>query len=191
MRNPSPLEREYSLRKIGMSWWRQLNNTMKTNYKQTYSYASAFLPLLRYVTTRNLAVAMFIAVALLGTTRGSETEKTPLAKGRATAEQLSQGSLMVYSVMDRFDDDDVVYYEYSPYAIYTTNGKLFRHVENRVSSSDQIPQAVTLPAGSYVIEARSATDVYVRVPVVIKAGRQTILDLGSRGKEPSSGIVRN
>jgi len=164
---------------------------MKTNYKQTYSYASAFLPLLRYVTTRNLAVAMFIAVALLGTTRGSETEKTTLAKGKATAGELSQGSLMVYSVMDRFDDDDVVYYEYSSYAIYTTNGKLFRHVENRVSSSDQIPEAVTLPAGSYVIEARSATDVYVRVPVVIKSGRQTILDLGSRGKEPSSGIVRN
>jgi hypothetical protein len=103
----------------------------------------------------------------------------------------AQGSLMVYSVMDRFDDDDVVYYEYSSYAIYTINGRLFRHVENRVSSSKQIPEAVTLPAGSYVIEARSATDVYVRVPVVIKAGRQTILDLGSRSKDSSTGIARN
>jgi len=130
-------------------------------------------------------------VALLGTTRGNETEKTVLANGNAKAGQLSRGSLVVYSATDRFDDDDVVYYEYSSYAIYTINGKLFRHVENRVSSSDQIPKAVTLPAGSYVIEARSATDVHVRVPVVIKAGRQTILDLGSRGKEPSSGIARN
>jgi hypothetical protein len=113
------------------------------------------------------------------------------AKGSAKAAELSQGSLMVYSVMDRFDDDDVVYYEYSSYAIYAINGKLFRHVENRVSSSDQIPEAVTLPAGSYVIEARSATDVYARVPVVIKPGRQTILDLRLRGKQPFSGIVRN
>ena len=154
---------------------------MKTNHKQTYSYISTVMPLLRYVTTRNLAIAMFVAVALLGTTRGNETEKMAMAKGSAKVAELSPSSLMVYSVMDRFDDDDVVYYEYSPYAIYTINGKLFRHVENRVSSSDQIPEAVTLPAGSYVIEARSATDVYVRVPVVIKAGRQTILDLGSRG----------
>ena len=149
------------------------------------------MPLLRHVTTRNLAIVMFVAVALLGTTRGNETEKTVLANGNAKAGQLSRGSLVVYSATDRFDDDDVVYYEYSSYAIYTINGKLFRHVENRVSSSDQIPKAVTLPAGSYVIEARSATDVHVRVPVVIKAGRQTILDLGSRGKEPSSGIARN
>jgi hypothetical protein len=164
---------------------------MKTNHKHTCSYASTFTPLLRYLTTRNLAVALFVAVALLGTTRGNETETTAPAKGMAKAGQLSQGSLMVYSVMDRFDDDDVVYYEYSSYAIYAINGKLFRHVENRVSSSDQIPEAVTLRAGSYVIEARSATDVYVRVPVVIKPGRQTILDLRLRGKQPFSGIVRN
>ena len=149
------------------------------------------MPLLRQVTTRNLAIAVFVVVALLGTTRGSQTEKMAMAKGSTKAAEFSQGSLMVYSVMDRLDDDDVVYYEYSSYAIYTINGKLFRHVENRVSSSEQIPEAVTLPAGSYVVEARSATDVYVRVAVVIKAGRQTILDLGSRSKKPSSGIARN
>jgi hypothetical protein len=164
---------------------------MKTNHKQTYSYASRVTPLLRYVTTRNLAVAMFVAVALVGTMRGNEAEKMAMAKVSAKAAEVSQGSLMVYSVMDRFDDDDVVYYEYSSYAIYTINGKLFRHVENRVSSSDQIPEAVTFPAGFYVVEARTATDVYVRVPVVIKAGRQTILDLGSRGRKPFGGIVRN
>ena len=162
---------------------------MKTNHKQTYSYVSRFTPLLRYMTTRNLAIAMFFAVALVGTTRGNETGEIALAKGEAKAGQLSQGSLMVYSVMDRFDDDDVIYYEYSSYAIYTINGKLFRHVENRVSSSDVIPEVVTLPAGSYVIEARSETDGYVRVRVVIKAGRQTILGLDSR--ESPSGIARN
>ena len=124
---------------------------------------------------------MFVAAALVGTTRGSDTEKMAMAKGSPKPAQLSQGSHVVYSVMDRFDDDDVTYYEYSSYAIYTINGKLFRHVENRVSSSDLIPEAVTLPAGSYVIEARSVTDIYVRVPIVIRAGRQTILDLDPRG----------
>jgi hypothetical protein len=154
---------------------------MKTNHKQTYSYASTFMPLLRYVTTRNLAVAMFVALALIGTTRGNETEKTALAKCKATAGQLSQGSLVVYSATDEFEDGEVPYNAHSSYTIYTTAGKLFKNVENHISRSDEIPEVVTLPVGTYVIEARSERDGYVRVPVVIKAGRQTILDLDSRG----------
>ena len=147
------------------------------------------MPLLRHVTTRNLAVAMFIAVALLGTTRGNETEKTALAEGKATAAQLSQGSLVVYSATDAFEDGDVPYYAHSSYAIYATNGKLFKNVENHISRSDEIPEVVTLPVGSYVIEARSEREGYVQVRVVINAGRRTILDLDSR--ESPSGIVRN
>ena len=160
---------------------------MKTNHKQTYGYASTLMPLLRYVTTRHLAVAMFIAVALLGTTRGNETEKTALAKGEAKAGQLSQGSLVVYSATDAFDDGDVAYYAHSSYTIYTADGKLFKNVENHISRSDEIPAVVTLPVGSYVIEARSERDGYVRVRVVIKAGRQTIVDLDSTGKESPRG----
>src|SRR4029453_5395849 len=95
---------------------------MKTNHKQTYSYASTFMPLLRYVTTRNLAVAMFVALALIGTTRGNETEKTALAKCKATAGQLSQGSLVVYSATDAFDDGEVLYYELSSFAFTTPEG---------------------------------------------------------------------
>ena len=156
---------------------------MKTNHKQTYSYASRFTPLLRYVTTRNLAVAMFVALALLGTTRGNETEKTRLAKAMAKAGQLSQGSLQVYSATDTFDDGDLPYYAHSSYVIYTTDGKLFKNVANHISSSDEIPEVVTLPVGSYVIEARSERDGYIRVRIVIKADRQTIFDLDSRDKE--------
>jgi len=134
---------------------------------------------------------MFIAVALLGTTRGNETGKTALAKGAPNAGQLSQGSLVVYSATDAFDDGDLSYYPHSSYAIYTTNGKLFKNVENHISSSDEIPEVVKLPVGSYVIEARSERDGYVRVRVVIKAGRQTIVDLDSTGKESPSVIAHN
>ena len=123
---------------------------------------------------------MFVALALLSTTRGNETEKTALARGKATAGQLSQGSLVVYSATDAFDDGGVPYYAHSSYAIYTTYGKLFKNVENHISRSDEIPEVVTLPVGSYVVEARSERDGYVRVRVVINSGRQTILDLDSR-----------
>ena len=153
---------------------------MKTNHKQTYNYASTFTPLLRQVTPRNLAVAMFVAVALLGTTRGSETEKMAPTTGTAKAGQPSQGSLVVYSATDAFDDGDVPYYPHSSYAIYATNGKLLKNVENHISNSDEIPEVVTLPAGYYVVEARSERDGYVRVRVVIKVGRQTTIDLDSR-----------
>jgi hypothetical protein len=164
---------------------------MKTNHKHTCSYAYTFTPLLRYVTTRNLAVAMFVALALLGTTRGNETEKTAPAKGMAKAGQLYQGSLVVYSATDAFEDGDLPYYAHSSYTIYTTDGKIFKNVENHLSRSDEIPDVVRLPVGSYVIEARSERDGYVRVRIVIKAGRQTILDLDSRGKESPSGIALN
>ena len=134
---------------------------------------------------------MFVALALLSTTRGNETEKTALARGKAAAGQLSQGSLVVYSATDAFDDGGVPYYAHSSYAIYTTDGKLFKNVQNHISNNDEIPEVVTLPVGSYVIEARSESDGYVRLRVIIKAGRQTILDLDSRDEESPRGIARN
>ena len=154
---------------------------MKTKDKQTYTYISTVTPFLRHVTPRNLAVAMFIAVALLGTTRGNETEKTAPTKGTPKPGELSQGSLVVYSATDEFEDGDVPYYSHSSYAIYTTAGKFFKNVENRISRSDEIPAVVSLPAGAYVIEARSEKRGYVQVRVSIKTGQQTILDLDSRG----------
>ena len=159
---------------------------MKTNHKETYSYRSTLTPLRRYVNTRTLAFAMFVALALLGTTRGNETKKT--ASAHAQARELSQGSLEVYSATDEFNDGDVPYYAHSSYAIYTTNGKLFKNVENHISRSDEIPEVVTLPVGSYMIEARSDRDGYVRVPVAIKAGQLTVLDLdlGKRDRQSVS-----
>src|SRR5205807_456041 len=150
---------------------------MKTDHKQTYRCVAPFMPLLRHVTTRNLAIVMFVAVALLGTTRGNETEKTVLANGNAKAGQLSRGSLVVNSATDPFDDGDLLYYAHSSYAIYATDGKLLKNVENHMSRSDEIPELVTLPLGSYTVEARSGNSGYMRVPVQIKPGRQTIVDL--------------
>ena len=103
----------------------------------------------------------------------------------------AEGYLLVYSATDEVSDGDLVFNPHSSYLIYTPDGKLFKNVENHMSRSDEIPEVVRLPAGSYVIEARSEKDGYVRVRIVIKAGRQTILDLDSRGKESPSGIAAN
>jgi len=50
-------------------------------------------------------------------------------------------------------------------------------VENHMSRSDEIPDIVRLPAGSYIVDARSTNNGYVRVRVVIKPRRQTVLNL--------------
>jgi hypothetical protein len=91
--------------------------------------------------------------------------------------QLPQGYLKVYTATDEFDDGSLAYHAHSSYAIYTTDGKVFKNVKNHISLSDEIPELVALPVGSYTVQARSERDGYVRVPVVIKAGRRTILNL--------------
>ena len=89
---------------------------------------------------------------------------------------LPQGYLLVYSATDRFDDGGTFYYPHSSFSIYTTDGKFFKNVENHISRSDEIPALVTLPAGSYTILLRSENRGYIRLPIVITAGRRTILD---------------
>ena len=90
--------------------------------------------------------------------------------------ELRQGYLLVYSATDRFDDGGTFYYPHSSYSIYTTDGKFFKNVENHISRSDEIPALVTLPVGSYTIQLRSENRGYIRLPIVITAGRRTILD---------------
>ena len=104
---------------------------------------------------------------------------------------LAEGYLLVYSATDEFSDGDLVFNAHSSYLIYTTDGKSFKSVENHMSRSDEIPQRVSLPAGSYIVEARSANKGYVRVRVMIKPSRLTLLDLDSGDKGSSSGIARN
>jgi hypothetical protein len=97
------------------------------------------------------------------------------AKLNAQAE-LPQGYLLVYSATDRFDDGGTFYYPHSSYSIYTADGKFVKNVENHISRSDEIPALVTLLAGSYTILLRSENRGYIRLPIVITAGRRTILD---------------
>jgi len=105
--------------------------------------------------------------------------------------RLAKGYLMVYSATDEVSDGELPFNPHSSYLIYTADGKLFKSVENHMSRSDEIPDIVRLPAGSYIVEARSANNGYVRVRVVIKPSRQTVLDLDSTGKKSPSGIASN
>jgi hypothetical protein len=152
------------------------NKTMKTDHKHTCSSASALTAVLTYVNPRSLAVALFVILALLGTVRGNATGMTKSVQ--AQAGELSHGTLEVYSATDEFNDGGTLYYAHGAYAIYTPDGKLFKNVENHISRSDELPETVSLPVGSYTVMARSEKDGYVSVPVMIRNGRRTIVDLG-------------
>jgi hypothetical protein len=105
--------------------------------------------------------------------------------------RLAEGYLMVYSATDEVSDGELPFNPHSSYLIYALDGKLFKSVENHMSRSDEIPDIVKLPTGSYIVEARSSNNGYVRVRVVIKPSRQTVLDLDSTGKESPRGIASN
>ncbi|MFZ3377797.1 MAG: hypothetical protein WA183_19795 [Chthoniobacterales bacterium] len=89
----------------------------------------------------------------------------------------AQGYLEVYSATDKFNDGGLAYYSHSSYAIYTIDGELFKSVENHISRSDESPELVALPAGSYLVIARSNRHGDVGIRVAIKAGQLTVLDL--------------
>ena len=89
----------------------------------------------------------------------------------------AQGYLEVYSATDEFNDGGLTYYSHSSYAIYTVDGELFTIVENHISPSDQSPELVPLPAGSYLVMARSNRQGDVRIRVAIEKGQLTVLDL--------------
>ena len=135
------------------------------------------------VESRSSLIVFFTTVLLLSLGSASAGGKDPLSPSPVRPGnldyriELPQGYLKVYTATDEFDDGGVPYYAHSSYTIYTTDGKVFKNVENHISRNDEIPEVVALPVGSYTVEARSERDGYVRVPVVIKAGRRTIVDL--------------
>jgi len=100
-----------------------------------------------------------------------------------------QGYLKVYSASDIVRDGDTRYFPHSSYVVYTTDGKLFNNVKNHRSADDEIPELVSLPVGSYTVAARSLRDGYVRMPVVIKEGQQTILNLALWDTNTQSTLV--
>jgi len=156
---------------------------MKSLLKSTYSK------------TKLLIVLFAFSCASLMMAQAEDADSLSIGLVRSVPPEhgtrLAEGYLLVYSATDEVSDGDLPFNPHSSYLIYKPDGKLFKSVENHMSRSDEIPDIVRLPAGSYIVEARSANNGYVRVRVVIKPSRQTVLDLDSTGKESRSGIASN
>jgi hypothetical protein len=98
------------------------------------------------------------------------------------------GGLVVYSKTERNPDqeetgagDIVYYYPHSGYEILSVTGKHLQKITNHIGDHDETPQSVSLPAGKYKIRALSEKDGVLLIPVVIKTGRTTVLNLDHSG----------
>ncbi len=106
------------------------------------------------VESRSSLIVFFTTVLLLSLGSASAGGKDPLSPSPVRPGnldyriELPQGCLKVYTATDEFDDGGVPYYAHSSYTIYTTDGKVFKNVENHISRSDEIPEVVALPGWS-------------------------------------------
>jgi hypothetical protein len=91
-----------------------------------------------------------------------------------------KGGLIVYSASEVVDQAESFFPTHSGYTIYLPDGQRLRKVDNRTGSFDQEPVTVTLPAGEYSLRARATNVGWVSVPVVIQAGRTTVVHLDGR-----------
>ena len=151
------------------------------------------LPKATYSKTKLLIVLFAFSCASLMMAQAEDTDSLSIGLVRSGppdhGTRSAEGYLLVYSATDEVSDGDLPFNPHSSYLIYTPDGKLFKSVENHMSRSDEIPDIVRLPAGSYIVEARSANNGYVRVRVVIKPSRQTVLDLDDESKTLSGSVA--
>ena len=148
---------------------------------------------LTYSKTKLLIVLFAFSCASLMMAQAEDTDSLSIGLVRSGppdhGTRLAEGYLLVYSATDEVSDGDLPFNPHSSYLIYTPDGKLFKSVENHMSRSDEIPDIVRLPAGYYIVDARSANNGYVRVRVVIKPSHQTVLNLDDEPKTFSGSVA--
>jgi len=138
-----------------------------------------------------------LALCLGGSAAAQAGDRDPLFPGAVRPgnweyhTESRQGYLKVYSASDEVKEGDTRYFPHTSYAIYTTEGKLIKKVENHRSADDEIPELVSLPVGSYRVVARSLRGGYVPVLVVIKENERTILNLDFWDASTERQLVHN
>ena len=105
-----------------------------------------------------------------------------------------RGYLRVFSDTEKHEiGENIYYYPHKSYLIYTETGRQFKYVANHVGDMDESPARVSIPAGRYYVLADSSSYGRVTVPVIIEAGRTTVVHLDSEWRSlrnRAAGMVR-
>jgi hypothetical protein len=87
------------------------------------------------------------------------------------------GRLLVYSALRVTTVEQSEYPVHSAYVLSDADGRPIREVRNASGSFASEPESVALAAGRYEVKALEVGGGYVIVPLVIAAGRTTVIDL--------------
>jgi hypothetical protein len=124
-----------------------------------------------------------IAAALLLETCGCVTQKKfvirdPVGPGGTFAEfPGNEGRLIVHSRREVLDATKSRHPVHTGYTIFSGDGKAFRRVTNQSGPFFEEPVGISLPPGTYKVEARATNNGLVSIPVVIKEGKTTVVYL--------------
>ncbi len=107
----------------------------------------------------------------------------PIGPGPATpAASAPAGFLKVDTTVKCYPYDRQFYYAHTAYGVYDADGHRVRSVQNEASFHSSEAALVTLPAGSYNIMGWADGYELVKVPVVIKSGLLTEVNLEAHNK---------
>jgi hypothetical protein len=101
------------------------------------------------------------------------------------------GFLEVYTAVKCYPYDRQFYYAHTAYGVYDTSGRRVKSVENEVYYHSLEPEVVSLPPGSYSVVGWADGYELVKVPVIIKTGLLTEVNLEAHGKAAFPGASTN
>jgi hypothetical protein len=100
-----------------------------------------------------------------------------------------QGDLVVYSATEQRLAGGLPLRPHTEYRVFRPDGSFVARVANTSASFAEAPDTVTLPAGDYVVVARSASAGVVRAPVRVATNRRTELWLDGGGERRAGGLA--
>jgi hypothetical protein len=128
----------------------------------------------------------FATIALVGCASPQQLTVTePLGPGKL--DEGTTGAVRVYTATETHaDGDQTYYYPHTGYLVYNQEGKKVMFVPNHVGTMDEAPMTAYLPPGSYTIVAQAEGYGRVRIPLVVKSHRTTVIHLDRDWSPPKN-----
>jgi hypothetical protein len=77
---------------------------------------------------------------------------------------------------------DTLFYPHTSYGLYDGRGVFLRQVRNHLGAWDETPETVALPTGRYSIHVQTGAGDDLIVPVIIRGGRTTVVELAKNSR---------
>lgn len=139
---------------------------------------------------KSVGMALFCAwLAACATERVLLEAVGPVSPGDHAG--IGLGRLVVFTAQQQSSSGDVTYQHFTSYRVLDDQGKLVMFVRNESGGRDGNPDSVTLPSGSYLVQAMAEQLGAVTVPVVVQALKTTEVYLRPGWKPDASAQTKS